>query len=241
MKLRALKKLGLPALADDIYLLLLKKGVLSVSEIARGVGKYRPRVYAMLALLADKGLVRQGMRGRRKIYSAESPTLIQSLLKRTVTEVRGELAAYQEIFDAQKSKPAITFFEEKAGIEDLYEYFIASVPRDGVIYRYESPKDYTQNKKHYPKLYFKRASRFGDIDKYVITNEKTHNTRHNSINRLSKSVPRALGSFDYDVMELISGDKVAFIDYKTKSAIVIENDRFGAFQKKLFQLLFEKL
>ena len=77
-----------------------------------------------------------------------------------------------------------------------------------------------------------------DIEKFVITNQDAQKRRHNSINRLSKAVDIP---FDDNITQLISGDKVIFIDYDSETAVVIESKRFAHFQKSIFKLLFKKL
>lgn len=233
--------LGLPKISDDIYRTLITKGDLSISEIALQIQKYRPAVYEAVGAMLEKQVVARIKKGKRYLYRAVPPEFIQSLMTQRMQETQSLIGTYAEIFQRTNKKAKILFFDGKDGIEKLFELFLASIPKGGVMYRYESPKDWKQIRSHYPQMYFKRASRFGDIDKYVITNEKTQLARSVAANRLSKAVPKSLGAFDYNVSELISGDKVAFIDYDNKTGIFIEDKRFAEFQKKLFQVLFEKL
>ena len=143
-----------------------------------------------------------------------------------------------EVFHNKDRKPKISFFEGKEGIATVYEQLISGTKKGETIYRYESPKDYKKNKRYYPSLYWKRAGASGDIDKYVITNLKTHEKRHKNLNRFSKAVNI---SFEDNITQIIGNGKVIFIDFDTETAIVIENDRFVDFQKSIFKMLFEKL
>ncbi len=233
--------LGLPKVADDIYRILITKGDLSISEIALQTRKYRPAIYEAVGAMLEKQVVVRIKKGKRYVFRAIPPKFLQSLITQRIQETQSIVRTYAEIFERTNKKAKVLFFDGKDGIEKLFEIFLMSVPKGGVIYRYESPKDWKQIRSHYPQMYFKRASRFGDIDKYVITNERTQLARSVAANRLSKSVPKSLGAFDYNVTELISDDKVAFIDYDSKTGIFMEDRRFAEFQKKLFQLLFEKL
>ncbi len=56
-----------------------------------------------------------------------------------------------------------------------------------------------------------------------------------------KIVPRNFDLFEYDATELIYADKIAFVDYNTETAVIIENPKLAEFQKKIFKLLFMKL
>ena len=44
-----------------------------------------------------------------------------------------------------------------------------------------------------------------------------------------------------NVIEIIYGNKVAYIDLNSESAFIIENEKIAAFQRKLFLLLYDRL
>ncbi|MDP3771421.1 MAG: hypothetical protein Q8R16_03925, partial [bacterium] len=60
-------------------------------------------------------------------------------------------------------------------------------------------------------------------------------------NRAVKVVPPAYNLFQYDVVQLIYANKVAFMDYNTETALIIENSAVAEFQKNMFKLLYDKL
>jgi hypothetical protein len=47
--------------------------------------------------------------------------------------------------------------------------------------------------------------------------------------------------FAYDISHIIYGDKVAFIDFSSETAYILESPAFARFQQKIFRLLFDKL
>ena len=61
------------------------------------------------------------------------------------------------------------------------------------------------------------------------------------LERSVKFVPKNYGLFDYDITEILYGDKIAFIDYNTETGLIIENPVIAEFQKKIFKLLYDKL
>ncbi len=240
-RLHTLEYLGLSTLCQPVYETLLKYGPLSIADLSRRVGKHRPMVYKTVGELIDSRLVSQVKIGKRITYKAESPTLIQALVKKREQRINYKIDRYQDIYQKRDKKPKITFFEGKEGIATAYEQLLNATEKQGVIYRYESPRDYQFNKKYYTELYRQRAGSQGDVDKCVITNEKTNLKRRNSLNRISKAIPSAKDLFEYNITELIGKDRVIFIDYDSEIAIMIENERFAHFQKVLYKLLFEKL
>ena len=49
------------------------------------------------------------------------------------------------------------------------------------------------------------------------------------------------GPFDYNVTEVIYGDRVAFIDYNSETAMIIESKVIADFQKHIFKSFYKKL
>ena len=61
------------------------------------------------------------------------------------------------------------------------------------------------------------------------------------LERAVKVIPEGSDLFAYNVTELIYGTKIAFVDYNTESAFIIENPVIAAFQERLFKLLYQRL
>lgn len=233
-----LAQIGFSAVAENIYITLIKKGSCSIAELAQSSGKFRPAVYKALPELLSANLVSRVTKGKRVVYKAESPLAISTLIRKQSKNIEEILPELVKSFKQKDKKPKISFYEGKEGIATVYEQLVSSTKKGGAIWRYESTKDYKKNKRYYPSLYWKRAGATGDIDKYVITNLKTHQKRHNNLNRFSKAVS---DPFEENITQLMSDNKVIFVDYDTETAIVIENERFANFQKTIFKMFFGKI
>jgi sugar-specific transcriptional regulator TrmB len=233
--------LGFSPSTEKIYLALLEKGGKTLSEISKLTGLYRPAIYKHLPELLQTNLVSPIKKGKRILYTAESPHLLSTLAKERAVSLESALPSYMNIFLNQTKRPKFTIYQGKEGIKSVYEYIVSTAHKDERIFRYESPRDYKKIKEYYPEIYWQRAGSKGDIDKYVITNEETDVKRSKRLNRESKNIPKSYDSFDYNITQIISSNKVVFIDFDTETAILIEAPRFAEFQKKLFQLFFRKL
>ena len=56
-----------------------------------------------------------------------------------------------------------------------------------------------------------------------------------------KAVPLGSDRFAYNITQLIYGPKIAFVDYKSETAVVIENPVIAQFQERLFKLFYQRL
>ena len=236
-----LETLGLSGHEVKIYLAILEKGTASIADITRHTGLHRPTVYQFLPALMEKNLVSLAVVGKKKIYSAESPVRLQRMLDQMTVEFNRLLPELVSAYDNRRVRPRITFYEGKKMVTWVYDDLLASCKKGDIFYRYESPKNYVTNDVDLPAAYFKRICERKEIQKFVITNEKTAKSKPQVMERVSRFVPAAYDWFEYDITQIVYANKVAFLDFNTKTAWIIENATFAKFQRQLFKLLFGKL
>lgn len=236
-----LQKLGLHAHESAIYLAILEQGQASIADIVRATKLERPTVYRWLPELLNKHLLSFAIKGKRKIYAAESPEKFLKLSEQVTKEVEQNLPDLMKLYAHSNSRPTIQFFQGDNVVQLVYEDVLATCKRGDVFYRYESPKDYKKNDQGLPPEYFYRICKRKEIQKYVITNESTAKTKQSVMERVNKYVPESYDIFNYDITQIIYKTKVAFIDFNSHTAWIITNAQFAKFQKQLFKLLFKKL
>ncbi len=238
-----LVRLGLSEEESKIYLALLHGGKASISDLSKSTGLYRPMIYKLLPSLYSKQLIAQQRVGKRTYYVAENPAQLKLLVGKLSDDLESVAEELFQSYRNGKQRPVIKNFEGREGIRRVYEEMMSLCKRGDVVYRYESPKNYIKNKEYYPRLYLEKAAgaRESMIEKFVITNEKTHKLRRGRLERYSKFIPASFDPFEYDITQLIYHNRVVFIDYKREAANVIESTRYAELQRKLFKLLFDKL
>lgn len=58
---------------------------------------------------------------------------------------------------------------------------------------------------------------------------------------LWKVIPEKEDQFEYGIAQLIYGNTVAFIDYVTETAVIIEGARFAKYQSAIHRALYTRL
>lgn len=238
---KLLAKLGLSKIEIIIYQTLLESGHLSISALAEKTGLYRPQIYKYLPQLINANLVSESRLGQRKVYVAESPRQLEKLADNVRTEIQDSLPDLLALYSTSKRKPLVRYLEGTRGIKKVYQDVIDTCQKNDVYYRYESPKKSGYMHKYITDEYRTRFRDRAEVERLIITNEMTGKQKKQRLGRLVKVVPAKYDLFSYDITELIYGTKVAFIDFGSETAIIIDNPVFAEFQKKLFKLLFEKL
>ena len=79
------------------------------------------------------------------------------------------------------------------------------------------------------------------LERYVISNVERIKEKSKQLTRSEKAIPPEFDLFEYDITEVIYGDKIAYVDYNTETAFIIESPTIAEFQRKIFKLLYSKL
>jgi predicted transcriptional regulator len=234
-----LERLGLDGTESAAYLALLD-GPLTVAEIARKAKLHRPAVYRALPRLEEKRLASRVLRGKRLLYSAESP----EHLGHVVTELRD---TFDEIlpdllrsYETGGHNTVVKFFKGRDGIAFIYDDILKTLKRGDTFYRYSSAKGERRRNAYVPKDYEKRRDA-KQLERFVITNARTAARKRKKLDRYLKTIPAKFDLFEYGITQLVYADKIALIDYNSDSATLIQSAPIARFHKKLFQLLFSKL
>ena len=234
-----LRQLGLTKHECAVYLALLETGVETVAGIARQANIDRPLVYRVLPTLLAKGLLAKAPRGKRTYYSAHSPLALKRLHDDVGEALKESLPLLEERYTQTGNRPHVSYLEGREGIISVYEDILNTLPSGGVFYRYSSSS--ADRKKIYvPKNYGTRrdAKR---IERYVITNKISAERKKGKFDLAVKAVPLGSDLFAYNITQLIYGPKIAFVDYNSETAVVIENPVIAQFQERLFKLFYQRL
>jgi len=235
-----LERLGLTPHEVAVYIALLERGQLNVSEISRIGSLYRHQTYRALSSLETKGLIAHSTKGKRTVFSAESPEHLGEIAADVSAELSRTMPVLLARYKVQGVKSVVKFFEGKTGIAHVFNDLVTTLRPDDVYYRFTSNKDLTHVESYLPKNY--RSIRDKKrLSRYIINTEESALQRKEKLNRQVKIIPKEFDVFAYEISQIIYGGKVAFIDFNTETAFVIENDKIAEFQRKVFQLLYKKL
>ncbi len=232
--------LGVSDEARALYVLLFKRGGMSVVEIAKEAKFHRPRVYALLAGLQTRGFVEIHMRGKRNEYIAAPPEKLKDIIQQMATASEQMLPELSREYRKGKEKPAITIHEGSAGVTQVFRDLVESSARGETFYRFSSEKDLDRTNVYLPRDY-RKIRDDKKLERFVITAPRIGKGKKVRMERAMKFIPPGFDLFEQDVIELIYANKVAFIDLNTETSFIIESPKLADFHKKLFRLLYQKL
>ena len=233
------KRLGITKHASKVYTLLLKSGPLLATDIVSRTRLYRPGVYRALYELLDEKLLIKTKKGKRYLWSAASPKRLTSLFKDAVRQAEAlepkTILATEEIVT-----DSIKLFHGPEGIRSVFNDVIGHTKRGDTFYRYTSERDLDHVNSYLSKDYRARRDE-KKLERLVISNPISGSRKTSRLERFVKYMPPEAGLFTQNVIEMVYGDRIAFIDLNTEESLIIENPALAEFQKVIFKQLYKKL
>jgi len=236
-----LTKIGLQPTEIRLYLAMLDLNAANVSKIARHSGIHRPTVYKLLPSLEEKGLVTKQKRKGREVFCAEHPSRLKLLAEKSLEDIESIVPELEIEYRPKAARPSVRYLEGAKGIATVFDDILTSLKHGDIYYRYTSVKPIIYDSERFlPKNYTKRRNK-KQLERFVINTDATDRRQAPDMNRAVKIFPEKYGLFDFNVSQTIYGDKIAFIDYNSETAIIIENQRIAEFQQKIFKMAYDNL
>lgn len=231
--------MGFSGEQNKVYKTLLEMGPSSISDLVRKTLIHRPAMYKIIAELMDMELVTITPKGKYKLYVAESPDRLERIFRNVEDDFNAELFHLHESYMSHGKKPIVTYSEGDSAIRALFSDVVHGLKKGDTYYRY-SPRLTKKGEKYLPHDY-RRIRDKKQLERLIITDQKSLQAMSKRLGKTAKAVPDEFHLFDMGTSQLIYGDKVAVIDYNSKTVIVIEHKIIAEFQRQLFRLLFKKL
>ncbi len=238
-KKSALEKIGLTPEQASIYQTLVQNNPLSPTDIVRLTKLHRPAVYTALAELLKLDLVRIMPFGKNKKYAAESPEHLEKIFKSIEDDFNSEIYHLHDTFANKDRKPIVTFAQGEKAMRDTFADVVHELKKGDTYYRY-SPGMTKENEKYIPRE-FRRLRDQKQLERLVITDPLSARLMNKNLGKSIRAVPKEIDLFATKINQWIFGDKVAFVDYNSKSIITIQNKKIAQFQKAIFKLLYDRL
>lgn len=229
---------GLSAKASAVYVALAKHAPATVAQTARSAKLYRTDVYASLPALKKLELISTVRSGGRTLYYLTPSSRLKTLAEQKLGVSARALLILEKI--GTKAGP-VRVLHGKEGLRTVLNDLTASLQRNDVFYRISSRKADTDVEQYTPTSYRAERDR-KKLEQFVITNSALKARPFKKrIECLSKAVPKEEDPFEDNAAQLIYGDKIAFVDYNTETAVIVENPTIARFQTHVFRLLFKRL
>lgn len=241
-KQQILQKIGLNKDESAIYLALLELGPSHISTISDKTKIHRPLIYKAIPSLLEKKLITQTHKEKTVLYVAEPPNRLESIFEELKLDLFEILPDLEDTYVTNTKKGIkVRFLEGQTGTMRVFDDVVRSLKRDDTFYRISSNKDGQEKRDKYVPRNYSRIRDSKKLQRMVITNEQTAKHKEDKLDRFIKVMPSDFGLFDHNVTQIIYGDRVAFIDYNSETALIVESKAIADFQAHVFKNFYKKL
>jgi|SaaInlStandDraft_1057018.scaffolds.fasta_scaffold75322_1 HTH-type transcriptional regulator, sugar sensing transcriptional regulator len=119
-------QIGLNDKSAMVYLTLLQLGSGTVSEIAAKSLIKRSTIYDCLEELADRELITQSLKGKRRLFVAKDPEFLKRKPTKEMEIIESQLPELKAIFSSGDHKPKLSYQEGQEGIKRAYDDILES-------------------------------------------------------------------------------------------------------------------
>lgn len=233
----SLKTSGLSEREALVWYVLTKDGPAHVSEVAERSGLHRPAVYAQLQALLKKGLVKERTGTGRRYYQSTGVSVFTAWCK---TQQGAFVKSLTLLGETSPRLPDDVRIYRGKEIRKVWEELAAS-PKRTVFYRYDGYPATFFVDPYIPPEYIKSLQSRG-LERFVITNRALRKRAYQKrVECASRVLPGAIDPFEQGISQFIYQDKIAFIDFTSETAYVIQNAPLADFQRQLFRYLYRTL
>lgn len=115
----SLLKIGLSETESEIYLQLIKKGILTAVSIAKETKIHRRTIYDNLNILQNKGLVTFYLENNVKYFKANSPDILKKNEEERLAEINSILPELNKYYSAPYKNPQVELFKGLDAVKTL--------------------------------------------------------------------------------------------------------------------------
>ena len=240
---KALKEIGLSDKETAVLLVLLERGTMLVSGIARSAKLNRTTTYGILSELSARGLVSQVKAEGADRWQSIAPELLPSYIERRGQEL---MQAKQEVADAVsqiqllrakgKTLPKVQYFEGVDGVKQAYEDTLEN--NRGKMLR-DITGEFKSLDEDWVNYYFQKRVRLGiRVTDLAPEGESAHRIKRDDTKhlRITKFLPAQYG---FAAELAIYDNKVGIFSFAQEDpvALIIEDETISDMMKKLFDYI----
>lgn len=222
---KLLKSLGFTESESSIYLLSLQMGPASVQNLARKARVSRVTTYAVIESLSSQGLMSSMLKGKKKLYAAESPERLLSFVGHRVKTLEATFKEVEQLLPDLKllqrgERPTVKFFEGKEGVQafvsDVMQVKPATFDEFG---DHDTLRAFIPKEDLVPLWEWMDKNRI--VTRYMYAGKKWEKQNRPPEVMLSKHVEQDMLPFQFTGDIFVYGSRVCLATFKAKMVVVI--------------------
>ncbi len=183
-----LEGLGLTENESKVYLASLILGPATVLKISRAAEIKRTTVYAVVESLKQKGLMSIEVRGFKKLFVAENPDQLETILTQRNNLFRKTFSQFKELYNISgEDDDSIKYYDGLSSIKTVYERILTEIRPGGEYLTYGNSQDWLALDEKYFLKYMKQRAERSRMINYPIKLLLVNSERARKIKRQEKN------------------------------------------------------
>lgn len=237
-----LTELGLTEHEARVYFASLSLGPSTVLRIADVAEVKRTTVYSVIQALQQQGLMRIEVKGFKKLFVAENPEKLESILEGRREKFRSALPEFAALYNLKGGESFIRYYEGRESIRSAYENLLAgTVPHDYYCSISEVGRWYEQDTEFFEALRQRRAKK--NLDTRIIVNNTESSVAYKQKERIYNQKVKILPP-NTELTSTISFTPSCIVFHQIIPpvvAIVVESKSIIQVHKEIFEIMWASL
>jgi HTH-type transcriptional regulator, sugar sensing transcriptional regulator len=187
-----LEDLGLSDNEARVYFASLSLGPSTIMKIADAAEIKRTTVYSVAESLQKRGLINIQLKGFKKLYSAEDPEKLETILDLRRKKLNDLLPEFKAMYNLNGGESFIRYYSGFEGVKNVYESMLKDAkPHDYYYVMSETEKLFEQEGEYFEDFVSRRAKLNVDLRILLQDSQKSRQIKHSDtrINKVVKILP----------------------------------------------------
>lgn len=247
MQEKLIKQAGLTQVQAEIYALLLEKGEVKASEIAKNTKRPRGVVYKGLDELIDLGLAERLEKEKITKFRAEHPSKLEKLIENRENELKKEKQSFANglpdlisVYNLAHNKPGVRFFE---GIEGVKKVIFDTLASKDIIYTYADVESVDKYIKKINAEYAKERDKLSLNKRLLVVDTPFARNYLKDYHPETTNLKFISGIEHFGSVMQIYDNKISYITLSETSMIgvIIEDKNIYEMHKTLFEFIWNNV
>ncbi len=157
--LETLEGLGLSETESQVYFSMLSLGPATILSISRASEVKRTTIYNILENLNKKGLTRIELKGFKKLYVAEHPKKLESILNERKNDLQNLFPELEALYNLRGGEAFIKYYEGSESIKNAYWDLLDSLQHNDEFLIIGDPGNWEDVNKSFAKEFIMRRNK----------------------------------------------------------------------------------
>jgi len=235
---KKLMEMGLGKLDADVYLAMLSLGETTIIKISRVSGVKRSTIYPIIENLRRQGLVSINNKGFKKVYVAENPTRLSTIIDRKKDDLLSILPALSSLYSTGGKDILIKTYEGVEAMKSVYDELLNELRGGDQYLVIGDPERWDSHARDYFKKYIKRRLKINIAARLLLSNSKTALEYKKFEKNFQEEVRILPKGYKIDSNVIITKNKIVMHQLDNVAiTIVIESESVISLQQNLFEML----